>query len=75
MDPKTAKLQQQQKEETVEQTGQHQAAREFASVEEMLREDAAQTEVPPALARRVADSIAREPKPPRSWWQRWFARR
>ena len=45
------------------------------SVEEMLRDDAAQTSPPPRLAHRVAESIAKEPKPERSWWQRLFSRR
>ncbi len=75
MNPKIPKLQQQQKQEAVEQTGQLQTEREFASVEEMLRDDAAQTSTPPRLAHRVAESIAKEPRPERSWWQRLFSRR
>jgi len=75
MNPKSSKLQQQQKQETTEATASQQMAREFASPEEMLRHDAGQTEVPPALARRVAESIAQEPRHARSWWQRWFSRR
>lgn len=51
---------------------QHQAGHEFASVEEMLRHDHAQTEVPPVVAERLKDSIAQEPKPSRPWWRRWF---
>ena len=70
MNPKIPKLQQQQKQEAVEQTGQLRTARE-----EMLRDDAAQTSPPPRLAHRVAESIAKEPKPGRSWWQRLFSRR
>ena len=75
MNPKIPKLRQQQKQEAVEQTGHLRTAREFASVEEMLRDDAAQTSPPPRLAHRVAESIAKEPKPGRSWWQRLFSRR
>jgi hypothetical protein len=45
-------------------------AREFASAEELLRADASQTPVPPAVERRLDASIQREPKPARSWWQR-----
>jgi len=52
-----------------------QTVREFASPEEILREDAEQISPPPALAHRVARSIAKEPGPARSWWQRWFSRR
>ena len=75
MEPKPSKLRHEQKQETIEQTGAQETARAFSSVEEMLREDAATNGPPPALAHRVADSIAREPKPPRSWWQRIFSRR
>jgi hypothetical protein len=75
MEPKPSKLRHEQKQETIEQTGAQETARTFSSVEEMLREDAATNGPPPALAHRVADSIAREPKPVRSWWQRIFSRR
>jgi hypothetical protein len=75
MNPKSPKLQQQQKQEIAEQSASQQIAREFASPEEMLRQDAGQTSPPAGLAHRVADSIAKEPKPERSWWQRWFSRR
>ena len=73
MNPKTSKLQ--QKQETTEQIASHQAGREFASPEEILRHDAEQTIPPAALAHRMAESIAKEPPPARSWWQRWFSRR
>lgn len=46
------------------------AAREFASAEEMLREDARQTVVPAAIAQRLQESVAQLPAPPRSWWRR-----
>jgi hypothetical protein len=75
MEPKPSKLRQEQKQETIEQTSAQENARVFSSVEEMLREDATTNRPPPALAHRVAESIAREPKPARSWWQRIFARR
>ena len=75
MEPKSSKLRQEQKQESIEQTGAQENARAFSSVEEMLREDAATNSPPPALAYRVADSIASEPKPARSWWQRIFSRR
>lgn len=74
MNSKIPKLQQKQKLDTTAQSA-SQAAREFASPEELLREDASQTIPPRALAHRVAESIAKEPKPARSWWQRWFSRR
>jgi hypothetical protein len=48
----------------------------FASAEELLKADRAQTSVPPAVGERIADTIARDPNPPpaarRSWWQRLF---
>jgi len=74
MNPKTPKLQQQQKQETTEEIASR-TAREFASPEELLRHDADQTSPPRALAHRVAESIAKEPGCTRSWWQRWFSRR
>jgi hypothetical protein len=49
-----------------------QAAREFATPEEMLRYDAAQTAVPPQVLERLRDSLARESQPKRPWWKRWF---
>jgi len=61
-----------------EQTGSHQqntqqqAALEFATAEEALRHDAAQTAVPPAVAERLQKALEREPMPALSWWQRLF---
>ena len=46
------------------------AAREFATAEELLRADASQAEVPPAVEQRLGESILREPKPARPWWRR-----
>jgi len=53
---------------------QQSAMREFASTEELLRHDAAQTDVPPAIAERLTQSIAKLPQKPQSWWQRWLKR-
>jgi hypothetical protein len=47
-------------------------AREFASVEELLRFDAKQTSVPPAIAERLGRALQNESCPPRSWWRRWL---
>lgn len=56
-----------------EQQMQHQNAREFATVEEMLRHDALHTPVPPAIAQRLEESVAQLPPPrSRSWWRRLF---
>ncbi|MFO1511737.1 MAG: hypothetical protein U1F83_02300 [Verrucomicrobiota bacterium] len=50
------------------------AAREFTSPEQLLKHDAAQTLVPPAVANRLAESLRSEPKQERSWWRRMFGR-
>ncbi len=61
--------------EQLAQTTAHQAAaREFATAEELLRHDAAQTQVPPVIAERLTQSIAKLPGKPQSWWQRWLKR-
>lgn len=61
--------------EQLAHTAAHQATtREFATAEELLRHDAAQTQVPPVIAERLTQSIAKLPQQPRSWWQRWLKR-
>lgn len=61
--------------EQLAQTTAHQATtREFATAEELLRHDAAQTQVPPVIAERLTQSIAKLPQQPQSWWQRWLKR-
>ena len=74
MNPRNSKLQHQHEQEAQEQSAQgqqtQQAPLEFAAAEEAIRHDAAQTELPPAIAERLRDSIAREPKPAASWWKR-----
>ena len=72
-----SKLQQQQQEQSVEHQRtspktEAQEARAFQSSEEMLRFDAAQTIVPESVKTRLADSVAKEPRPKKSWWQRLF---
>ena len=74
MNQRTSKLQHEQ-EQAQEQTAQaqqtqQQAPLEFSTAEEAIRHDAAQTDLPPAIAERLRDSIAREPKPAASWWKR-----
>jgi len=64
------KLTSQEQEQLSETQSQQTSAREFASAEEMLREDASQTVVPPAIAERLSQSIQNEPRPERSWWKR-----
>ena len=76
MEPRPRKLEQRQQQQTVsEETSLQQSrVREFGSVEELLRYDAAQNPPPAELAQRVEESIRREP-PPASFWSRWFGRR
>ena len=65
----------QKQESTSEQQQQHKAeAKEFLTVEEMLREDSSQTAVPPGIAIKLNESIAKLPKRPASWWSRFFSR-
>lgn len=65
-----------QEQQQVSETQSRQTAvREFASVEELLRHDAKQTSVPPAIAQRLNRSLQNEPCPPRSWWRRWLGQK
>jgi hypothetical protein len=48
------------------------AALEFATGEEAIRHDAAQTPLPPAIAERLRKSIENEPKQSESWWKKIF---
>jgi hypothetical protein len=59
-----------EQEESRVTSSQEQTVREFASVEELIRHDAAQTEVPPALAEKIRETMSREPAPARPWWRR-----
>ena len=67
--------QQQHREEehsSAQQQSVQQGSLEFANVDQMLRHDALHTPVPPAIGRRLQDSLDRLPQPTRSWWQRLF---
>ncbi len=72
MSQPTSRLNQRQREEAIsqQQCAQNTAALEFAAAEEMLRHDAGQIPVPPTVAERLQKSVASEPAPPKSWWQR-----
>ena len=73
MSQPTSRLNQRQREEAISQQQSAQnaaAALEFAAAEEMLRHDAGQIPVPPTVAERLQKSVASEPAPPKSWWQR-----
>jgi len=62
----------QQHEHAAELHTHSQSAQEFATVEEMLRRDAAQTVVPPEIEQRLQKSARDLPAPKASWWKRWF---
>ena len=76
MNPHTPKLQQNHKTEqtTAEQNSATQSsALEFATGEEAIRHDAAQTALPPSIAERLRKSIEQEPqKPSGPGWKRMF---
>ena len=61
---------QEQGSEEIKQTQNTPQAKEFSSVEEMLRFDAAQNPPPPGLAQRINESVNNEPKRAPSLWQR-----
>ena len=75
-DDKSSRLRHEQRQENLaESQQQHKAeAKEFSSVEEALQHDAANTVVPPGIAVRLNESIAKEPKPEKSWWRKIFTR-
>ena len=66
-----SKLSQEQQSAETQQTRQP-AGREFASVDEMIRFDAAQTAVPTDIAQRLKKSTDAEPVSDRTWWRRFF---
>jgi hypothetical protein len=49
-----------------------QNAKEFATVDDLLRFDSEQNPAPPEIAERLNRSIGAEPKPSRSWFKRIF---
>jgi len=59
-----------QQEQAAESQAAQSAPLEFQDAEELLRHDAAQTAVPPEIARRLSQSIAQSPPPRRPWWRR-----
>ncbi len=69
---KLSQEQQQARQAGTEQQTQPSGPREFASVEEMLRYDAAHTPVPPDIAQRLQKSTGDLPAPKAAWWKRWF---
>jgi hypothetical protein len=74
-DPSKLRQQQQQAEQSAELHVQEgQVCQEFSTAEEVIRFDAEQTPPPERIAERLKESIAREPAPPKSWWQRLFGK-
>jgi len=68
-----SKFSEEQKQQpAAEQQTQSASAREFATVEEALRYDAAHTTVPPAIGERLQKSTADLPKPKTGWWRKIF---
>ena len=55
---------------TAAQQTRQQSPTEFANVDEMLRHDALHTPVPPSIAHRLQESLAKNPPPRRGWWRR-----
>jgi hypothetical protein len=70
MERESSQLRQREQQEGVQLNHTGQTGREFASVDEMLRYDATQTEVPTGIAIRLQNSISGDPKQTRSFWQR-----
>lgn len=71
-----SKLRQTQKQEAIsEQREKSSGAKEFSSVEELLRHDAGEIAVPAAVAVKLNESIQQAPPPDaKHWWQRFFSR-
>jgi hypothetical protein len=61
---------QQDQEQLSQMQAEQTAAREFATVDEALREDRANVTVPPAVEQRLSKSIENLPKPSKPWWKR-----
>ncbi|MGV3533070.1 MAG: hypothetical protein ACO1QR_11930 [Chthoniobacteraceae bacterium] len=77
MDPTAKKLSQRTLEELQneqQQVSQGGKVREFAEVEDLLRYDAAQAPLPPAVEERLKSSVRDFPPRRSSWWQRLFRR-
>lgn len=76
MDSQPAKFQlnQTQRQNETEQVQQASAGTEFATPEEALRFDAAQTHPPQRLLERLRQSLNQEISFKPSWWKRWFGR-
>ena len=56
---------------TIEQTH---STKTYAKVEDLLRDDAAQTPLPRAVEERLRRSLASSQSPRHPWWKRLFGR-
>ncbi|HEX4343509.1 MAG TPA: hypothetical protein VH255_08965 [Verrucomicrobiae bacterium] len=65
-----SKFSPEEQQQAAEQENHQAAPQEFASVEEMLRYDAAHVPVPPRIEERLHASLGGEPRRSRSWWRR-----
>ncbi|MBK9138336.1 MAG: hypothetical protein IPM17_06160 [Verrucomicrobia bacterium] len=72
--PTRSRLDHEQAQDLAHQQQSRPAVKEFATAEELIRHDAAQTAPPPGLEERVKQSIAAEPPPTQRWWKRLFGR-
>ena len=71
MKRQTKLSQQNEQQSAVEKQASVQSAKEFASPEDVLRYDAAHTEVPATVAVRLKKSLERN-SPKTSWWKNLF---
>jgi hypothetical protein len=62
----------QQQEQSAEQQAQQEKPLEFGSPEELIRFDAARTNVPERVAERVQRTVEKLPAPHSPWWKRLF---
>ncbi|MGV3771950.1 MAG: hypothetical protein ACO1QB_03550 [Verrucomicrobiales bacterium] len=77
MNPEFNRLQHKhEQEEELEQRSSHETSSsqgaEFETVEELIRHDVSQVEVPPEIAIRLNESIAAEPKGEKPWFKKLF---
>lgn len=76
MEP-NSRLRHEHRETTVSKTSQDARTEattlEFATPEELIRHDREHTDVPPAVANRLAEAVASDPPPADPpWWKRWM---
>jgi hypothetical protein len=75
MDPQGSRLRQNQNQQAQESLKESSTTefKSYHSVEELLRQDAAQNPPPAALAQQVADGVKKANPPPaesKNWWQK-----